>query len=121
MKGIAAAPNEEAKKAALEQVESGLAFLEEALGKIGKGKPFFGGEQIGHIDIAFGSLLAWLRVTEKTTGLKLLDQAKTTPRLAKWAETFCQHPAVSGVMPETEKLAEFAKLLFAKMKGINPQ
>lgn len=120
MKGIGIAQGEEAKKAAVNQAIEVLLQLEEAFGKCSKGKPFFGGDQIGYVDIALGCFLAWLRVTEKMNGVKLLDQAKT-PGLVKWAERFCEDPAVKGVMPETDKLAEFAKILFAKMRGDPPK
>ena len=119
MRGIATAQGVEAKKAVVDEVVEGLVLLEEAFVKCSKGKPFFGGDQIGYLDIAFGCFLAWLRVTEKLNGITLLDEAKT-PGLVKWADRFCQHPAVNGVMPETEKLAEFAKILIAKMRGANP-
>ena len=119
MKGIATAPDEEGKKAAVEQVISGVLLLEEALGVSGKGKPFFGGDHIGFLDIAFGSLLGWIRVTELTSGLKLIDPERA-PKLAHWAEKFSQDPAVSGVIPETQKLAEYAKFLFAKLKEAQP-
>ncbi|KAH7515850.1 glutathione S-transferase U17 [Ziziphus jujuba] len=120
MKGISIAQGEEAKKAAIDQVIEGLVLLEEAFVKSSKGKPFFGGEQIGYLDIALGCFLAWLRVSEKMHGVKLLDQAKT-PGLVKWAERFCEDPAVKGVMPETDKLLEFAKILFAKMRANLPK
>ena len=97
----------------------GLVLLEEAFVKCSKGKPFFGGDQIGYLDLALGSSLAWLSVTENINGIKLLDQAKT-PQLLKWAERFRQHPAVIEVMPEQEKLTEFAKIVFANMKAANP-
>ncbi|KAL3751041.1 hypothetical protein ACJRO7_011938 [Eucalyptus globulus] len=121
MSGIARAQGEEAKKAAaIDQVVEGLSLLEDAVGKISKGKPFFGGDTIGFLDIALGCFLGWVRVTERTQGLKLLDQAKI-PGLAKWAERFCADSAVKGVMPETEKLAEFAKLIMAKFRAPPPQ
>lgn len=116
MKGIAIADGEEAKKAAVDQAIEVLVQIEEAFGNCSKGKPFFSGDQIGYLDIAFGCLLAWLRVSEKMNGIKLLDQAKT-PGLVKWAERFSEDPAVKGVLPETDKLVEFAKILFAKMRG----
>ncbi|KAL3751040.1 hypothetical protein ACJRO7_011937 [Eucalyptus globulus] len=120
MSGIARAQGEEAKKAAIDLVVEGLSLLEDAFGKISKGKPFFGGDTIGFLDIALGCFLGWVRVTERTQGLKLLDQAKV-PGLAKWAERFCADSAVKGVMPETEKLAEFAKLIMAKFGAPPPQ
>jgi glutathione S-transferase len=119
MSGLLSAQGEEARKAVLDQLGEGIALLEEAFGKCSKGKAFFGGDRIGLLDIAFGSLLGWLRVTEKMNGLKLLDEVKT-PGLAKWAGTFCADAAVKGVMPETEKLVEFSKVIAAKMRGAPP-
>ncbi|KAF3954608.1 hypothetical protein CMV_020064, partial [Castanea mollissima] len=118
MRSLRIAQGEE-RKAFLDQVTEGLALLEEAFGKCSKGKAFFGGDRIGLLDIAFGSLLGWLRVTEKMGKVKLLDEAKT-PGLVKWAESFCADAAVKSVMPETEKLIEFSKLLTAQMKGAPP-
>ncbi|XP_075657493.1 glutathione S-transferase U17-like [Castanea sativa] len=118
MRGLRSAQGEE-RKAFLDQVTEGLALLEEAFGKCSKGKAFFGGDRIGLLDIAFGSFLGWLKVTEKVNGVKLLDEAKT-PGLVKWAEMFCADAAVKNVMPETEKLLEFSKVLAAKMKGAPP-
>ncbi|CAN1852574.1 Glutathione S-transferase U17 [Linum perenne] len=112
----ASAPNEEAKTAAVNQLKEGLTFLEEAYGKISKGKAFFGGETIGYLDIAFGSLLGWLKAVQVMTGTKLIAE-DSTPGLAKWVEKFSADPAVKDVMPETEKLIEFAKVLAAKAKG----
>ncbi|CAN1311264.1 Glutathione S-transferase U17 [Linum perenne] len=110
------APNEEAKTAAVNQLKEGLTFLEEAYGKISKGKAFFGGETIGYLDIAFGSLLGWLKAVQVMIGTKLIAE-DSTPGLAKWVEKFSADPAVKVVMPETEKLIEFAKVLAAKAKG----
>lgn len=119
MRSIAVTQGEEARKAVIDQVVEGLVLLEEVFEKCSKGKAFFGGNQIGYLDIALGSFLAWLKVTETMNGAKLLDEAKT-PKLVKWAERFCQDPAVSGVMPETDKLAEVAKVIVAKMRGAPP-
>ncbi|RXH79619.1 hypothetical protein DVH24_040766, partial [Malus domestica] len=116
MKGIGFAQGEEAKKAAIEQVTEGLALLEEAFEKSSKGNVFFGGDEIGYLDIAFGCFLGWLRVNEKLHGIKLLDQTKT-PGLVKWADKFCAHAAVKDVMPETDMLVEIAKILAAKARA----
>ncbi|CAN1311259.1 Glutathione S-transferase U17 [Linum perenne] len=116
LRTAASAPNEEAKTAAVNQLKEGLTFLEEAYGKISKGKAFFGGETIGYLDIAFGSLLGWLKAVQVMIGTKLIAE-DSTPGLAKWVEKFSADPAVKVVMPETEKLIEFAKVLAAKAKG----
>ncbi|XP_043724673.1 glutathione S-transferase U17-like [Telopea speciosissima] len=121
LSGIQKAESEEAKAAGIEQVKDGLVLLEEAFQKCNKGKKgsFFGGERIGYLDIAFGCFLGWLKVTEKFNGVKFLDETKT-PGLVGWAEKFCSDPAVKDVMPETEKLAEFAKILHARSKAAPP-
>ena len=116
MKSISAAQTDEERKNLMKQIEEGLALLENAYGKISKGKAFFSGDKIGFLDIAFGSFLGWLRVTEIFCGVKLLEEGKT-PGLAKWAGGFCADVAVKDVMPETGKLLEFAKIIAAKMRG----
>lgn len=110
----------EEKAALVKQVIEGLVLLEEEFKKSSKGKAFFGGDRIGYVDIAFGSMLGWLRATEKMGEVKLLDEAKT-PGLVQWAESFCADGAVKGLIPETEKLVEFAKFMAARMQGAPPK
>lgn len=113
LKAIRVAKGEEEKKVVIGQIEEGVALLEEAYNNISKGKPFFGGDHIGYLDIAFGSFLGWTRVTETIFGVGLIDKVKT-PGLAKWAEKFCADDAVKPVMPDTKKLVEFFYVLQAK-------
>ncbi|KAE8661013.1 Glutathione S-transferase U16 [Hibiscus syriacus] len=115
-KSVGIAQGEEAKKAAIAQVEEGLALMEGAFGDCSKGKCLFGGDEIGYLDIAFGSFLGWLRVTEMFNGMKLLDEDKT-PGLVHWADRFCSHGSVKDVMPDTDKLAEFGKMVIAKIRA----
>ncbi|XP_047321914.1 glutathione S-transferase U17-like [Impatiens glandulifera] len=118
--GIAKAQDEEAMKSAFEQVIDGLLLLEGAFVETNKGSgDFFGGEKIGYIDVALGCFLGWIRATEKMNGVKLFDEAKV-PNLSKWAEKFASDPAVKDLLPETDKLVEFAKVLFAKSKAPVP-
>ncbi|RYR63766.1 hypothetical protein Ahy_A04g021525 isoform A [Arachis hypogaea] len=119
LRSVRGAKGEDDRKKLITEVGEGLTLLEDALNKTSRGKDFFGGDQIGYLDIAFGCFLGWLRVTESLTGVKLLDQVKT-PCLVKWAERFCAHGAVKDVMPQTEKLVEFAKMLMAKMAASTP-
>ncbi|KAF7809209.1 glutathione S-transferase U17-like [Senna tora] len=88
LKNILGCEDDEARKTYFEEVEEGLVRMEDALEKCSKGKAFFGGDQIG----------------------------SKTPALVKWAENFGSDPNVKGLLPETEKLMEFAKLLQAKWK-----
>lgn len=100
---------DEAKAEAEEQAVAALQLLEEAFDKISKGKPFFGGDTIGYLDIALGCYLGWIRAAE-INGLKLLDHART-PLLCAWAEKFCNNEAVRSVIPDTMKLAEFTEVI----------
>ncbi|XP_008778697.2 glutathione S-transferase U17-like [Phoenix dactylifera] len=118
--GIFKAETEEAKSEAVEQAFAGLKLLEEAFEKCSKGKGFFGGDTIGYLGIALWGFLGWLKATEKIIGIELLDKAKT-PLLVGWAERFCANDAVKGVMPETDKLVEFGKMLQAKFKAAPAQ
>ncbi|KAF2302433.1 hypothetical protein GH714_036316 [Hevea brasiliensis] len=106
----------EARDQVMGTLVEGLVLLEDAFVKISKGKAFFGGDQIGYLDIAFGCYLGWLRASEKMNVVKLLDEANT-PGLVKWADTFSAHPAVKDVMPEIDKLVEFGKSLAAKFRA----
>ncbi|KAG8366273.1 hypothetical protein BUALT_Bualt17G0059300 [Buddleja alternifolia] len=110
---------EETKKAsALEEAIQGLDLLEEAFTKYSKGQKFFGGDKIGYVDIAFGSYLGWVRVIQKMANASLIDESKI-PNLFKWAKHFCADDAVKDVLPETEKLLEFAKVLVPKLKVVS--
>ncbi|XAR64971.1 Glutathione transferase [Bertholletia excelsa] len=119
LKEIRMAQGEEAKLAAVQGVEEGLGLLEEAFENISKGRSFFGGDSIGYLDLAFGCFLGWLRAVEEVADIKLLVGEKT-PQLAGWAERFCSHDAVKGVMPKTEMLVEIAKILQAMAKAPSP-
>ncbi|KAI4328351.1 hypothetical protein L6164_020710 [Bauhinia variegata] len=109
MKSIIIA-EEEARKPYLEQMDEVVLRMEDAFGKLSKGKPFFGGDRIGFLDIAFGCFLGWLSVIENVYGRKVLVEA-IAPALVKWAERFAADPAVKGLIPETDKLVEFSKFL----------
>ncbi|CAA7020717.1 unnamed protein product [Microthlaspi erraticum] len=114
VRSILTAKGEEEMKEAIAQVEEKTEIIEKAFVDCSKGsKPFFNGDHIGFLDIALGSFLGWLRVTEMDANHKFLDETKT-PSLFKWAERFCNDPAVKPLMPDTTKLAEFARKLFPK-------
>ncbi|KAJ0091865.1 hypothetical protein Patl1_25810 [Pistacia atlantica] len=52
---------------------------------------FFGGEQIGMVDIVFGKFAHWLGVLEEGGGEKLLEADKF-PRLHAWVQNFKEVP-----------------------------
>ncbi|KAL2957003.1 hypothetical protein AAZX31_18G119400 [Glycine max] len=110
MRSIRGAKGKDDKKRFIEEVRQGLALLKDVFKSSSKGMAFYGGNQIGFLDIALGSFLGWLRVTEISNGVKLLDQSNT-PELVKCDERFCAHGVVKDVMPEIWKVVEFAKTL----------
>ncbi|CAA7047435.1 unnamed protein product [Microthlaspi erraticum] len=112
LRAAAITKSEDAKAKRMEEVEEGLLRLEEAFVTISKGKPFFGGEAIGFMDICLGSYLVLLKAREKLKGEKLLDESKT-PSLCKWAEEFLYDDTVKNVVPEIDKVAEFLEKLEA--------
>ncbi|XP_069148658.1 glutathione S-transferase U17-like [Solanum lycopersicum] len=114
--GVAAAQEENVKKAATNTVIEGLMLLEDVYKNCSKGNKFFGGEKIGYLDIALGCFLGWLKVNEILNNVNLLDES-TTPALYKWAEDFCVNNVVKDVMPETDKLARAAKVIWAKVRA----
>ncbi|KAF7809203.1 glutathione S-transferase U17-like [Senna tora] len=105
---VLSSEDDEAKKSYFGEVEEGLVIMEDVWEKCSKGKAFFGEDHIGLVDITFGSFLSWLSVIESMNGRKVFVEAKT-PALVKWAEKFASDPNVKGLLPETEKLIEFAK------------
>ncbi|XP_010548324.1 PREDICTED: glutathione S-transferase U17-like [Tarenaya hassleriana] len=114
LREILRAEGEEAKRAAMAKAEEQLALLDKAFAESSNGNPFFNGGHIGYVDIALGSILAWVSVIELVFGRTLVDETKT-PVLSKWAERFRSDPVVRSAMPETEKLVEYAKKVFPKL------
>jgi len=109
-KGMLRGLTEAARAAHVEEFRSGMLTLENVLAKCGEGERFFGGDDLGYVDIILGSALGWIRAIEKINELKLLDATKT-PLLVNWAERFCAHSAVEGLIPEPDKLVQLSMLL----------
>ncbi|TVU31922.1 hypothetical protein EJB05_23633 [Eragrostis curvula] len=107
---------EEERTEAKKQLVIAVENVEGALRECSKGKPFFGGDSVGYVDVVLGSLLGWVRATEELQGIKPFDPAKT-PLLAAWAERFGALEAVEPVMPDVKRLVEFGKRLAAAAAG----
>lgn len=100
----------EEKVAAIERIKEAMVLLEEAYEKCSKGKSYFGGDNIGYIDIVVGSYMGWIKAMEIVGGMKVMEEAKT-PGLLGWIHKFMSNNAVKSVIPETEI---FVKLLRAR-------
>ncbi|VAH17044.1 unnamed protein product [Triticum turgidum subsp. durum] len=107
---------EEKMEAAVRAI-SAMETLEGSFGECSGGKPFFGGDGIGFVDVVLGSYLGWFVVIEKMIGVKLMDAART-PALAAWAERFRMADAVKGVLPEdVDKVLEFLQMFLDWVRG----
>ncbi|VAH00450.1 unnamed protein product [Triticum turgidum subsp. durum] len=108
------ADGEEEKTEGIKQMLAAVHTLEGALKECSKGKPFFGGDSVGYVDIALGGLLAFLQGTEELCGSKPFDIA-STPLLLAWVERFTALDAAKVALPNVSKLVEFAKTKRAQM------
>ncbi|RLN42026.1 hypothetical protein C2845_PM01G19670 [Panicum miliaceum] len=104
------------KDEAAAQVSTALQHLEEAFVKCSQGRSYFGGDNMGFLDIVLGSHLGWLKAAEKIAGVKVLDESKL-PELTAWADRFYAHHAVRDVMPETGRLVQFNTYLIGVLKA----
>lgn len=103
---------DEARAAIVGRIFEGTALLEEAFVKCSKGKAYFGGDNLGYIDVVLGSYLVWIKLTESATGLRFFDETRS-PGLAEWAERFSSHDAAKDVLPDGSKLMEFYMMVQA--------
>ncbi|KAL9270619.1 Glutathione S-transferase U18-like protein [Drosera capensis] len=116
MREIMTANDEEARGESVAKFKEVL----DAFMKSSKGKPFFGGDEIGYVDIAFGAFAGWFKVIEKAFNVELFDEA-TTPNLLAWVDAFLAHPAIGDITPSTDELLEFAKnVVLPTMKAVAP-
>ena len=77
---------DEEKAEGTKQLFAPAETLEGALKECSKGRPFFGGDSGGYVDIALGGFVAWVQ-TRLLSGLKHFNADKT-PLLAAWLERF---------------------------------
>ncbi|XP_021292064.1 glutathione transferase GST 23-like [Herrania umbratica] len=89
------------KEKFIESAVESFAFLEKQL----EGKKYFGGEQIGYLDLALGWIPHWLNVIEEVGCMKLVD-AQRTPLLHQWGQEFMEIPLIKECVPPRDKLLD---------------
>ncbi|KAK3153137.1 hypothetical protein QOZ80_2BG0168300 [Eleusine coracana subsp. coracana] len=100
---------EEEKAEAFKQTLMAVENMEKTFKECSKGKPFFGGDSVGYLDVTLGGLVAWLHTAEKLLhGVRLFD-ATRSPLLEAWLERFGELEAVKAVLPDVDSLVEYAK------------
>lgn len=107
------AKTEEEKAEALKKTFAAFETLEAAFKECSKGKPFFGGESVGYLDVTLGGLLAWVQASKARHGIRLVD-ASRCPLLATWGECFGELDTTKAVMPDINALVEYANMREAK-------
>ena len=107
---------EEEKAEGVKQTFAVAETLEGALSECSKGKPFFGGDTVGYVDVVLGGFVAWVHAIEEVFGLNQFDAAKT-PLLAAWLERFDELDAGKEVMPDIGRLVELEKMRQAQAQA----
>ncbi|KAK4266263.1 hypothetical protein QN277_027213 [Acacia crassicarpa] len=73
-----------------------------------KDQEFFGGDNIGVVDIIFGNIPHWFEAMEESVGVKVVEP-NTLPRLHAWVQRFKQNPVIKHNLPPYEDLVLFVK------------
>ncbi|KAG0471614.1 hypothetical protein HPP92_016160 [Vanilla planifolia] len=92
------ATGEELKRA-VEEMQVELRTLEGEL----EGKSFFGGEEIGYLDLAVGWLALWVPMIEELAGVTVVNR-ESHPLLLEWFEKFLSEEVVKGRLPAKDRL-----------------
>ncbi|KEH23050.1 putative glutathione transferase [Medicago truncatula] len=95
--------DEKEREKSIEETKEALHFLENEL----KDK-FFGGEDIGFVDIAAVVISFWFSPIQEAFGLKLFT-IEEFPKLYNWSQEFNNHPIVKEKLPPRETLLAFYK------------
>ncbi|KAE9610406.1 hypothetical protein Lal_00006331 [Lupinus albus] len=92
-----------------DEQEKALKVARDAMEKIEeeiKGKKFFGGENIGYVDIAVGWISYWLPVFEEVGSMQIIDSFKYSATTA-WMNNFLSHPLIKESLPPRDKMLDY--------------
>lgn len=106
--GIMKATTLEERLEKVEQSSVKMKRLEDVFTKCSNGKPFFGGNYIGYLDLALGSFLFWFKTLHQIFGLDIID-ANKTPLLAVWAGQLVETVVAKEMAPEEERMMQHFK------------
>ncbi|KQK06261.1 glutathione transferase GST 23 [Brachypodium distachyon] len=107
--GAVFATTGEEQAAAVRQVHENLALLEAELREGAfKGRRFFGGQEVGFLDVVLGCGSYWLAVFEEVTGVQLVD-AEAFPLFHAWLRDFEAQEEVRETIPSIDRLLAYAR------------
>jgi len=86
------------------ETKASLAVLDAELQ--GHGTRFFGGDDLGFVDLAACTLAHWLGVLEEVAGVRLVADGKYQA-LRRWAEQYTSHEVVRRSLPDRDQLVAF--------------
>ncbi|KAL8102287.1 hypothetical protein AgCh_026968 [Apium graveolens] len=92
----------EGQEKAIEVLTDHLKTLENEL----EGKKFFGGDEIGLVDITANVIALWLGVLLDLSGIELLTKEKL-PRLCQWIDDYLDNSVLKDTLPAREVYREF--------------
>ncbi|XP_076932510.1 glutathione S-transferase U17-like [Bidens hawaiensis] len=103
-------PGKEGKEVIKKQIIEGSELLEEAFVKFSNGKAYFGGDDVGYLDVVLGCFIGWTKFFEKHIELKVIDELRT-PKLLEWTNRIWSHEAFKNTIPGNETLLDFYMML----------
>ena len=84
-------------------IQSALEDLEKIEGELkGKGK-YFGGENLGYLDLALGCITYLVPVFEEVGSMTILDPVQL-PCITAWMQNFLNHPVIKEDLPPRDKM-----------------
>ncbi|KAI3812075.1 hypothetical protein L1987_16779 [Smallanthus sonchifolius] len=110
MKEFMLTDDKERREHLKEVVIKGFMMLEQVFNKLSKGKAFFGGDDIGYLDIVVGCFLGWFKFYEIVFNFKVIEEARN-PRLAQWGKRMWSHEVARSVIPSQEIHMNFLNML----------
>ncbi|GAU41833.1 hypothetical protein TSUD_177440 [Trifolium subterraneum] len=106
---VAFSLDEKEREEGYKELEVAFQFLENEL----KDK-FFGGEEIGLVDITGVFIAFWVPILQEVIGLKLFTIEKF-PKLYKWSHDFTNHQIVKEKLPNRETQLAFFKARYESL------
>ncbi|XP_076934583.1 glutathione S-transferase U17-like [Bidens hawaiensis] len=102
--------NKAGQEAIKEQMIEATQQLEEAFIKSSNGKTYFGGDQVGYLDVILGCFIRWTQHVDELNDFNKFDEVRIL-ELAKWAKCIASHEALKSVTPGKETLESFFGLI----------
>ncbi|CAJ2670584.1 unnamed protein product [Trifolium pratense] len=99
----------ESNQESIEELEVVFQFLENELNE-----KFFGGEEIGIVDITGVYIAFWFPVMQEVSGLNVFNNEKF-PKLYKWSQDITNHQVVKEKLPNRETLLAYFRARYESL------